>query len=269
MVEPIGFRVDYAINDFMTDESGELQRVDTQNAYEQWASLKEIYEGLGMEVSVLSGRSELPDMVFCANTFFTLPRPEKTALLSNMAHPERRNETRFTSAWLKENGYEVVPTPNHLCFESMGDAIWDYEGEEIYGGVGPRTDARVYEHISKFTEAKIHKLNLVHQSFYHLDTCLTIFNEKSAAYIPQAFDESGRELIQRRFQNAIAIEMKEAINMFAANAHCPDGENVIVQKGTKHFKEEAQKAGLNIIEVDTSEFMKSGGSVFCMKNQYF
>lgn len=56
---------------------------------------------------------------------------------------------------------------------------------------------------------------------------------------------------------------------FVCNCHCPDGKNVIVQKGSKDFKNKIKTAGFDIIEVNTSEFIKSGGSVFCMKLMYY
>ena len=56
---------------------------------------------------------------------------------------------------------------------------------------------------------------------------------------------------------------------FWAFSFSPDGKNVIVQKGSSKFKEEIIKNGFNLIEVETTEFMKSGGSVFCMKLMYY
>ena len=36
MVSPKGFRVDYAINPYMLDSQGHLQRIDEEKAHVQW-----------------------------------------------------------------------------------------------------------------------------------------------------------------------------------------------------------------------------------------
>ncbi len=70
MVEPRGFRVDYAINPYMTDESGQLKVVNGAQAFAQWSALKNVFESLGIGVKTLSGDEALPDIVFCANQTF-------------------------------------------------------------------------------------------------------------------------------------------------------------------------------------------------------
>jgi len=59
--------------------------------------------------------------------------------------------------------------------------------------------------------------------------------------------------------------MDEAAGLLACNGHCPDGEHFLVQRGARVTNQRVQEAGFSVIELDTSEFLKSGGSVFCMK----
>ncbi|HRB00496.1 MAG TPA: amidinotransferase, partial [Ignavibacteria bacterium] len=67
----------------------------------------------------------------------------------------------------------------------------------------------------------------------------------------------------------IYADNEENLKYFICNCHCPDGENVIVQRGSSKFKEDIKKSGFSIIETETTEFIKSGGSVFCMKLMIF
>lgn len=72
------------------------------------------------------------------------------------------------------------------------------------------------------------------------------------------------------FKNIVHIPAKEAEESFALNAHClSHNMKALIQKGTKVTKEALQKYGYDVLEVDTSEYMKSGGSVFCMKMMLF
>ena len=45
-------------------------------------------------------------------------------------------------------------------------------------------------------------------------------------------------------------------------------KTAILQHGSTVTVDVLDKEGYNVIEIDTSEFMKSGGSVFCMKMMY-
>ena len=49
-----------------------------------------------------------------------------------------------------------------------------------------------------------------------------------------------------------------------ANGNCPDGKHFVVHYDNPVTIAAVKALGLEVIEVDTSEFLKSGGSVFCM-----
>jgi N-dimethylarginine dimethylaminohydrolase len=57
----------------------------------------------------------------------------------------------------------------------------------------------------------------------------------------------------------------EAEHLFACNATCPNGKDVIIQAGCAVVNAELRKRGFTVHEVSTDEYLKSGGSVFCMK----
>ena len=49
----------------------------------------------------------------------------------------------------------------------------------------------------------------------------------------------------------------------------PNGKDIIIQQGARKTVESLKANGFKIHEVDTSEYIKSGGSVFCMKQLLF
>ena len=59
--------------------------------------------------------------------------------------------------------------------------------------------------------------------------------------------------------------MREAHALLACNACCPDGRNVLMQRGCERTGAALRAAGFTVRELETGEFLKSGGSVFCMK----
>ncbi len=270
MVTPEGFRVDYAINPYMKDSNGNLQVVDTKLAQQQWTFLKNKFEELGLLVQTLPGDLKLPDMVFCANQ--TLPfineKGEKSILLGRMHSDKRKPESEHFKNWANKNQYTVYHL-NDCDFEGCGDAIWNYETGEIYGGSGFRTQSIAYDQIESILNIPIKRLELVNPHFYHLDTCFVILNKTTVAYVEEAFSEKSLNLIKSSFENRIIIQLEEALQFFAGNALCVNGQDVLLQKGAKQFVKDLQHLNFKTHELDVSEFLKSGGAVFCMKQMLF
>ncbi len=271
MVSPDFFRIEYSINPYMKDSNGQLKKVDLPNAVQQWNSLKTKFQELSSEVSVIAGDPKLPDMVFAANQSLVFWMNDKpNVLLSNMRAPERRPEVAHFENWFRSKGYTVhkFETPEVFC-EGNGDVLLDQEYKLLWGGVGPRTNRDAYKEISARFEIPVILLNLVAKEFYHLDTCFSIINKDTVAIQKSAFDEQGLKLINARFKNVIEISLAENLNSFAGNCHSPNGRDVVLQQGSNEFCKNLQKLGLKTHEVDTREFIKSGGSVFCMKMMVF
>lgn len=270
MVRPNGYRVSYAINPHMLDSKGQLHSVDTERAMAQWENLAQTFAKLGLEVEVIEGHADFPDMVFCANQ--TLPVLDENQnmqfVLSCMHSPQRKGEVRFFREWAKARKIKCLPI-TECAFEGAGDAIWNYETREIYAGHGFRTQAKAYDVLAELFPLKTHRLELVDPHFYHLDTCFAVLNKNTAAYVPSAFSASSRSLLTRQFSNLIEIDLEEAKKNFAGNCVSVDGKHVVLQKGATKFVEKLKSHGFNPIEVETDEFIKAGGSVFCMKQMLF
>jgi N-dimethylarginine dimethylaminohydrolase len=271
MVDPEHFRIAYAINPYMADAAGNLNKIDVAKARHQWRELKTTYEKLGFTVSVIKGDAALPDMVFAANqsfSFIDAKTDKKSVVLSRMRSEFRRPEVKYFESFYKEHGFNVhhlETTGNETFFEGNGDALIHWPHNLVWGGYGERTSPDVYKELSTRFGFNIAMLKLVNKSFYHLDTCFSILNEKTVVIQKEAFDADGLKMIHAGFENVILTELEENLSYFACNCHSPDGHHVITQTGTKKFRPELEKHGFKVIEVETGEYIKSGGSVFCMK----
>lgn len=76
-------------------------------------------------------------------------------------------------------------------------------------------------------------------------------------------------MIHKLFENVIDANRYEAEKLLAVNAVSPDGKNVLIQEGCEDVNIKLRKHGFNVHEFRTNEFLKSGGSVFCMKLLYW
>jgi N-dimethylarginine dimethylaminohydrolase len=276
LTTPDYFDVEYAINPHMEGKAG---TVDKTEALRQWEAVRETYDALDLDVHVTDGAAGLPDMVFCANQ--TLPYldpregpPEagrRGVVLSRMRAEERREEVPYYAGFFSEHGYDVRELSDQVDghFEGMGDALWHPGRHLLWGGHGFRTAPRVYDALSEMLGVPVVLLELADEDFYHLDTCLCPLDEQTALVYPGAFTEKGRALVRQFFENTIEVPAVEAREGFACNAHCPDGEHVLIQRGCDVTTEQLVAGGFTPVELETGEFLKSGGSVFCMKLMFW
>lgn len=269
MVNPIGFKVSYAINPYMADEKGNLNTINEELAHQQWNNLKNKFIELDISVDVVNGAMDCPDMVFCANQTFPFVKDgKKSVVLSRMHSPFRQPEIPYFREWAQKNNFNIYEITDYQ-FEGCGDAIYNYESGQIFVGYGFRTDPRVFEQIEKIIGKKLIQLELVSADFYHLDTCFVVLNKDTAGYVPQAFSNDAIDVLKSNFKDLITIDYNEAKNSFAGNALCVNGKDVILHQGATQFCQDLSKRGFKIHEVDVSEYLKSGGAVFCMKQMLF
>jgi N-dimethylarginine dimethylaminohydrolase len=271
LTTPDYFDVEYVINPHM---EGQAVAVDKDEAIRQWEALRETYDALGVDVHTADGAAGLPDMVFCANQTLPALDPEsgrRSVVLSRMHAAQRREEVPYYAGFFSEHGYDVRELSNDLDghFEGMGDALWHPGRHLLWGGHGFRTSPEVYEALSELTGAPVLLLELADEDFYHLDTCLCPLDEQTALVYPGAFTEEGDALIEHFFETVIEVPAVEAREQFACNAHCPDGQHVLIQRGCDVTEEQLEAAGFTPVPLDTGEFLKSGGSVFCMKLMFW
>lgn len=266
IVKPEHFDVEYIINPHM---EGHIGTIDKEVAYEEWKALKKGYEELGMDVQEVEGAESFPDMVFCANQ--SLPNiskeGEKQVVMSIMHTPQRKGEVPYIEEVYENENYSIhhLKEGEFSDFEGMGDAIWHQKRRLIWGGYGYRSSLEVYDFISDTFNTPVIALELVDEKFYHLDTCLCVLSEETVLIYSKAFTEEGLSLIRAVFPNVIESNTYEAEELFSCNATCVDGKNVFIQEGCVEVNAELKKAGFVVHEFRTNEYLKSGGSVFCMK----
>ncbi|PIT98836.1 MAG: amidinotransferase [Bdellovibrionales bacterium CG10_big_fil_rev_8_21_14_0_10_45_34] len=268
MADPSNFEVAYAINPHMKDENGNLKKVDRAKAITQWESLKELYQELGIRVLILPTLPEAPDLVFTANSMlpFFEPGSQKLRLLPSVMFSEfRKAEVKHAAHFLEGAGYQVLSQFDGDIMEGNGDVLAFPRAPLFIAGYGFRTKQKSLQRVSELTGHAVVPLQLVSDQFYHLDTCLSVLSKDTVAIVKEAFDEPSLQRIQVLFPRIIEISNQEAIEAFAGNCFCPDGKNVVLQAGADEFEKKLRDEGFRCLPVETSEFMKSGGSVFCLK----
>jgi N-dimethylarginine dimethylaminohydrolase len=277
LADPRDFEVQYAINPHMLDEAGQLQQVDRARAREQWQALRETFEACGVQVDVETPLDGHPDFVFCANP--GLPVPAEVAgapprwVPSRMASRERAGEVRRWTEVFAARGWRVEPLEGPARrFEGTGDGLWHPRRRLLWGGIGPRSESAAWEELATRYDLPIVTLELVDPALYHLDTCLAALDERTCLWNPSAFEPAGQVLIRALFEDPIEVGEEDTHRRFACNAYAPDVGSerrvVVLQRGARGVLGALRARGFECHEVETGEFLKSGGSVFCMKLAY-
>lgn len=266
MVEPTYFSVEYVINPHMADNVGMVHKVEAKG---EWELIKSTFSQIGIETHVIKGQKDLPDMVFCANQSlpFIDDDGKKHVFMSIMHADQRKEEVPYIEQWFRQAGYEIhfLNEDKIDDFEGCGDAIWHTGKKLLWGGYGYRSSVKAYKQISETFDVPVIALELIDETFYHLDTCFCVLNKETVLIYPDAFTDEGLDLINAIFDKVIHASKYEATKLFACNATCADAKNVIIQQGCTDVNKKLRDAGFAVHEVSTYEFLKSGGSVFCMK----
>lgn len=250
---------------------GNIGKVDKAKARDQWEAVRDAFVTAQSKVELIEPVPGCEDMVFCANqTFVGLDADgKKLCVLSQMKHASRQREVAAFGNWFGENGYRVENLPGQIGFEGSGDAIWHPGRALVWGGSGFRTASEAYVHISQSFGVPVIRLPLQSDRFYHLDTCFCAIDEDTVLINSRSLTDEGVSMIRTVFKNVIDCDETEANEGMACNATAIGGKHVVIQQGNHKTTAALKQLGYNVYEVDTSEYLKSGGSVFCMKMYVF
>lgn len=276
MCSPDFFKIVDVKNIHMTGNSG---KEDYTKAVEQWFAIYGIYKfeansGNIASVEFIKGVDQCEDMVFCANQSFPWLNKEgkPQVIMSHMKYPSRQKEVPYFETFYDSKNYQVLHLTGKGLLEGMGDLIPVPFERTIFGGYGHRTDMNTLKEVEALINCSIIPLKLINDAFYHLDTCFIPLNNQTALVAKEAFDTEGYKMIKSYFKEVIDIPYNEAASGFALNAHIVNGSKypfAIIQQNNPVTTGILESRGFKVYQVDSSEFMKSGGSVFCMKMMFY
>lgn len=234
----------------------------------QWYSLKDIYEELEQNLLEMKSGAWLFDQVFCAHVGlpFITPAQQTGIFLSHPAKPNRRQEPRYFQHWMKSFAYPCLTAAqeNNWQFEGAADAVWHPGRYLLWGGLTSGMPADMFCYIQRTLEVPFIALRITDPAFSHLIECFTLLRSDTALYYPEAFAPQSRELLEHLIPNLIPVRREEALNA-GCQSFCPDGRHVLIQAGSEALIREIKRQNLIPLIVDTSHYMKHGGSIAAMK----
>lgn len=281
MCAPDYYACKYVINPWMVGNN-EAGRVSVEIATHQWRAL---FNAVSNHSNVLVAQQleSAPDMVFTANAGLVIGNK---AVVATFKYPERQVETPAFDKVFRYLGFDTIVPPDGLVFEGAGDCLYDSARGIYWIGSGFRSDreAAMWLH-GQFPDEIFIQLRLNQDGhFYHLDTCFAPLPNGEILWYPDAFDASTQAVIKASLSPAesIPITASEA-KAFACNCvavgntvifnECPtSSQNVPPDESPVHvddlsvdrIKAILTERGYDVITLDLSEFIKTGGSAKCL-----
>ena len=243
--------------------------VDREKAQRQWQALRSALEQAGCQVETIAPAPGLEDMVFAANQVFVGFHQGigKFIVPSRMVHASRQREVPFYVDWYRQRGFKIIEInlgADHL--EGHGDLLWHPDWSRIYAGYGFRS---TQPGVEKFRAAMsklgipVAPLHLVDPYCYHLDTCFCPLNNDAVLVYPGAYTPESLATL-RGFWTRVHELTADEVHKFMGNGIVANGR-YLTSYVTPHIEDILRQETLAPVIVDTSEFEKSGGSLFCMK----
>jgi arginine dihydrolase len=246
--------------------------VDLQRAMEQWEALRAAFTTAGVVTRVVDPVEDLEDMVFAANQAFvgSGTMHARFAVPSAMRYPSRRREVPYFTQWLAGHGIDVLDLGLDVdageYLEGHGDLLQHPGDAHVWAGFGFRSSPAGLARFSAAMEAenvRVTPLELADENFYHLDTCLAPLNAEAALIYAPAFTGDALAALRCGWRRLHEVDRNDAFG-FACNGTAVNGYFIVAHPSDAVVRA-VRGEGLVPLVVDTSEFEKAGGSVFCMK----
>ncbi|WP_438502671.1 dimethylarginine dimethylaminohydrolase family protein [Alteribacter natronophilus] len=250
--EPEHIEIRDPINE--TQKQYTKEGIDTEKAMYQHGEFCRVMEDNGVEVIRLSPLQEHPEQVFTRDIAFTLG---KTIFVAEMAAQVRIGEEDHLKDWLKK---EKISYYNILgdTIEG-GDIIVD--GSNIYAGISDRTNRASVEHLESLLPShSVVPIAFPHK-YLHLDCIFNILSPEHAILFKGVMDEFDEELLTSRY-DCIEVSEEEQFTL-GTNVLSLGNGTVISLPVNKDVNRKMRDKGYQVIEVDISEIIKSGGSFRC------
>jgi N-dimethylarginine dimethylaminohydrolase len=268
MCPPDYFTVRDVKNPFMNPE----RAIDAALAREQWDALRAAFTTAGVETQVVDAVEDLEDMVFAANQSYvgSGSAHSRFAVPSAMRYASRRREVPYFTQWFVDRGFEVIDLDLDVdageYLEGHGDLLQHPGDAHVWAGFGFRSSSVGVARFSAAMETenvRVTPIELADENFYHLDTCFAPLNSEAALVYSPAFTQEALATLRGGWGRLHEVDRDAALS-FACNGIAVNGYFVVAHPSDAVVKA-VRSEGLVPLVVDTSEFEKAGGSVFCMK----
>ncbi|MBR6097241.1 amidinotransferase [Candidatus Saccharibacteria bacterium] len=267
---------DYFSDEFEINPYYTSNKIDVAKAVAEHKIIVDCFKKAGIEVIKVDPPKDSQDGVYTANWALV---HNGVAVMARL--PEaRKAEEGYAKKVLENLGIKTVEVPDNYLYSGQGDSL--ICGNYLFGGRGYRSDPEAQQFAAKtlgLNLIQVHakpQLNadgtehinpFTHHAdsfWYDLDLAISVIDEHTIAYCPDALDEeSNRKIESLTDLDKITVDFDECTKGFANNL-VSTGKHVIMSCKAPKFQAELEKRGLICLTPDIEELKEGGGYIRCV-----
>lgn len=234
----------------------ELGKPNYELALKQHENYTKALESCGVKVTILEAMEEFPDACFVEDTAVLT---KNCAIISNPGALSRQKESGYMVDTIKkfysDDKIEYITSPGTM---EGGDVMM--VGNHFYIGLSARTNEEGCRQFIAALEKHGHTGSIVSlEKVLHLKTGLAYLENNNLLVAGEFVDKE----VFAKF-NKIEISEDES---YSANCIWVN-DKVLVPAGYEKTKSAIEKAGYEVITVDTSEYRKLDGGLSCLSLRF-
>lgn len=237
-----------------TQKEFEDEGIHIKTALEQHREFVRTLEVHGIEVILLPYHKKYPEQVFTRDIGFTLGQ---TIFVAKMAHDVRIGEEDVLKRWLEDEEMSYYSLAEDRI--EGGDVVID--GKTIYVGLSNRTHQEAVDHLQGLLNQFDVKAIPFKEKYLHLDCVFNVISPDVALIYPPALTKEDIDLFSSRYE-LIEVSEEEQFTL-GTNVLNIGNKKILSLPVNKQVNEKLRSRGFEVIEVDITEIIKSGGSFRC------
>ena len=252
MCQPQYMTIREVINE--TQEHFKDEGIHIECALDQHNELIKTLRDHGVEVILLPYHKKYPEQVFTRDIGFTLGQ---TIFVAEMASEVRKGEENVLKQWLEDEEISYY----NLIGDRIegGDVVIDRE--MVYIGLSNRTNQNAVNHL----QSLLTQFNVIavpfKERYLHLDCVFNVISPDVALIFSDAFAKKEIELFKSRYE-LIEVTEEEQFTL-GTNVLGIGNKKILSLPVNKEVNKQLRNKGFEVIEVDITEIIKSGGSFRC------
>ncbi|PWU66970.1 hypothetical protein DLJ74_18515 [Gracilibacillus dipsosauri] len=249
---PTYMRITNVINE--TQKFYKDENIDVEIANRQHEQFVRTLEEHGVKVLSIDPKEELNEQVFTRDIGFTIG---DTVYISKMGSEIREHEVELLEEFLKNRNfnYMKLTTPSI----EGGDVV--LAGDRVWIGISERTTYQAVDALQEIIQDRKLMPIPISEDILHLDCAFNLLSEKEGLIYTSAFKQRELDRLMEMY-DLIEVSDDEQFTL-GTNVFSIGNKTVISLPENKNVNSELRARGYQVIEVEFSEIIKSGGAFRC------
>jgi N-dimethylarginine dimethylaminohydrolase len=237
-----------------TQKHFQNEGIHIETALEQHNQMVQTMRNHGIEVILLPYHKKYPEQVFTRDIGFTLGH---TVFVADMASDVRQGEDNVLKQWLEDEGFSYY----NIIGDQIegGDVIIDRD--TVYIGLSDRTSQQAVDHLKHLLPQFDVKAIQFKAKYLHLDCVFNVVSPELALIFPEALTKEDFDIFGSRYE-LIEVSDEEQFTL-GTNVLGIGNKRILSLPVNKNVNQQLRDRGFEVIEVDITEIIKSGGSFRC------